>query len=232
MGGRVPGICPGLSSGCTPTAIPRPPGPGRLGWDTVLPVGEPLADACCAPTGPTCAIEARGTPEEHRRHGHVTGGFVEGPRPAPASACRSTGPRGRCRPCLPHPAPGRVADEEMFRVFNMGIGMILILSPTSGPRPGGAPGPWSSPGRGLAVAGRGFSSSAVHGGRCDPHRDPGLRVWPTSRPSSTPSAGPARRRVALWSRTAGSTASTRQRRRSAFRWRRPGAARTPTTPPA
>jgi len=29
---------------------------------------------------------------------------------------------------------GRVHHDEMYRVFNMGIGMVLVLSPEDGPR--------------------------------------------------------------------------------------------------
>jgi len=114
---------------------------GGLGWDTVLPeLGEPLADCLLRPHRAYLrdveALWDAGVSIDAMVH--VTGGgFVENvPRVLPAGVGVQID-----RSAWQVPAVfgliqrlGRVADEEMFRVFNMGIGMILILSPDQADR--------------------------------------------------------------------------------------------------
>lgn len=62
---------------------------------------------------------------------HITGGGLPGePAPGPAPGPRRGGPAGK----LAHPPVfpylqrlGGIPEEEMYRVFNMGLGMVLVL---------------------------------------------------------------------------------------------------------
>ena len=92
---------------------------------------------------------ARGRPHHGRRHS----------REPPAGAAR--GPDGRPRPLAvgapgrrstPSSRPGRVAEDEAWRTFNMGLGMCVVVAPESAS--GGARLPRRRPGGG-AGGGRG-----------------------------------------------------------------------------
>ncbi len=109
---------------------------GDLGWDTVLPeLGRPLGEVLLTPHRAYLreveALWAAGV--RIKAMAHITGGGFPGniPRVLP----EGVGVR-LDRAAWEVPAVfrliqerGRVSEEEMYRVFNMGIGLVLILSP-------------------------------------------------------------------------------------------------------
>ncbi|MDX9828936.1 MAG: phosphoribosylamine--glycine ligase [Anaerolineae bacterium] len=109
---------------------------GGLGWDTVLPdLGESLADCLLRPHRAYLreveALWDAGVTIEAMAH--ITGGgFVENlPRVLPAGVGVEIDRAAWQVPAIFRLIRrlGRVSDGEMFRVFNMGIGMVLILPP-------------------------------------------------------------------------------------------------------
>ena len=109
---------------------------GELGWDTVLPeLGRPLGEVLLTPHRAYLreleALWAAGV--RVKAMAHITGGGYPGniPRVLPAGvgvrldrAAWEVPPIFRLLQ-----RRGAVADEEMYRVFNMGIGMVLIVPP-------------------------------------------------------------------------------------------------------
>jgi phosphoribosylformylglycinamidine cyclo-ligase len=111
----------------------------RVG-DRVAELGQSVGEALLAPTRiyvkPILALRRAGVPIHAMAH--VTGGGLTGnlPRVLPP----------RCRAVVRHgawPVPaifeylqraGRIARAEMYRVFNMGIGFVLVLPPATAER--------------------------------------------------------------------------------------------------
>jgi phosphoribosylformylglycinamidine cyclo-ligase len=106
----------------------------------VAELGQTVGDALLTPTRiyvrPVLALLRAGVPI--RAMAHVTGGGLTGnlPRVLPAG-CRAVIRRG----AWPVPpifgflrAAGRLAEAEMFRVFNMGVGFVLIVRPNAAAR--------------------------------------------------------------------------------------------------
>jgi phosphoribosylformylglycinamidine cyclo-ligase len=71
---------------------------------------------------------------------HITGGGCTEnvPRVLPAGLPRTSMRRpGRCRRCSVAAEAGNVAEQEMYRVFNCGIGMVVIVAAADADRDGG-----------------------------------------------------------------------------------------------
>jgi phosphoribosylformylglycinamidine cyclo-ligase len=119
----------------------------RLGYrvtDRVPDLGQTAGEALLTPTRiyvrPILALLRRGVPV--RAMAHVTGGGLTGnlPRVLPAG-CRAV----IRRDAWPVPpifrllqAGGRIADAEMFRVFNMGVGFVCVVPAAAAARAGAA----------------------------------------------------------------------------------------------
>ena len=110
----------------------------RLGYrvaDRVPELGRPISEALLTPTRiyvrPVLALLRAGVPVHAMAH--VTGGGLTGnlPRVLP-SGCRAVVRRGAWK--VPPifgwiMEAGRIAEAEMFRVFNMGIGFVCVVPP-------------------------------------------------------------------------------------------------------
>ncbi len=114
----------------------------KLGIDSPLPgTGRTVADELLEPTRIYArAVQALLEAVEVRAMAHVTGGGLTGnlPRVLP-QGCRAVIARGS----WPVPAvfrtlqeAGRVADAEMFRTFNMGVGYVVVVAPAAAGRAG------------------------------------------------------------------------------------------------
>lgn len=114
---------------------------GDLDWEQPRPeLGGSIGEALLAPhrcyLEPIQALEEAGI--EPKGLAHITGGGVYENLPRilpPGTAAvlrRGTWPEPPIFALIQR--HGRVDDEEMFRVFNMGLGMILVLDPESAER--------------------------------------------------------------------------------------------------
>ncbi|MGB9723945.1 MAG: phosphoribosylamine--glycine ligase [Chloroflexia bacterium] len=109
---------------------------GDLGWDTVLPeLGRPLGEVLLTPHRAYLreveALWAAGI--RPKAMAHITGGgFPENiPRVLPEGLGVRLEVSSWEVPAIFHliQKRGRVREEEMYRVFNMGIGLVLLLPP-------------------------------------------------------------------------------------------------------
>lgn len=114
---------------------------GDLGWDTVLPeIGRPLGEVLLTPhrayLGEVEALWAAGV--RPKAMAHITGGgFPENiPRVLPEGIGVQLDVSAWEVPPIFRliQRRGRVEGEEMYRVFNMGIGLVLFLSPEEAER--------------------------------------------------------------------------------------------------
>ncbi|MBI4012046.1 MAG: phosphoribosylformylglycinamidine cyclo-ligase [Candidatus Rokubacteria bacterium] len=115
----------------------------RLGYrvtDRVPELGQPIGEALLTPTRiyvrPVLGLLRSGVPVHAMAH--VTGGGLTGnlPRVLPPG-CRAVVRRGAW--AVPPifgflQEAGRIADAEMFRVFNMGVGFVLVVPPAAAAR--------------------------------------------------------------------------------------------------
>jgi len=108
---------------------------GPLGWDTVIPeLGQPLGRALLAPHRPYLReVEALWDADVSiRAMAHITGGGFVGnvPRVLP----EGVGARLRASAWEVPPLfrliqrEGQVDEEEMYRAYNMGIGLVLVIA--------------------------------------------------------------------------------------------------------
>lgn len=108
--------------------------------DRVPELGQSVGDALLAPTriyvAPVLDLLRRGVPVHAMAH--VTGGGLTGnlPRVLPKGCRAVVHPRAwRVPPIFRWlAAAGRIADAEMFRVFNMGVGFVLVVPPVAAGR--------------------------------------------------------------------------------------------------
>lgn len=114
-----------------------------LSWDTVLPeLGRPLGEVLLAPHRPYLKeVESlRSAGIRIKGMAHITGGgfFENIPRILPEGVAVELERAAWDVPPIFRviQARGRVREEEMYRVFNMGIGLVLVLSPADAARAG------------------------------------------------------------------------------------------------
>ena len=93
---------------------------------------EPLRKPCSHRTAATIVSWNRcSTPGVLRDGSHY--GWRHHGQSAPDTSAADGSGRGTgilaCYPSSIHPAPGEVDDAEMYRTFNMGVGMILVVAP-------------------------------------------------------------------------------------------------------
>jgi phosphoribosylformylglycinamidine cyclo-ligase len=108
---------------------------GGVGWETVLPeLGRPLGEVLLAPhRSYLCQVEALWAADVRiKAMAHVTGGGFSGniPRVLPAGVGAKINRAAWQVPAIFRLIQdwGQVDEMEMYRVFNMGIGMVLLLA--------------------------------------------------------------------------------------------------------